>query len=85
MNQGIGPQQTDTESLCYKGNERRTRPFGFPAGLGAGRTTGNSRSHSLVQSPECGNEFSQAWESCTTTGWLGDHITQEKWYDFQGN
>ena len=34
----------------------------------AGRTVGNSRGHSLVQSPECGNEFNQAWESCTTTG-----------------
>ena len=33
-NQGIGPQQTDTESLCYKGNECGTRPFGFPTGLG---------------------------------------------------
>ena len=33
-NQGIGPRRTDTESLCYKGNERRTRPFGFPTGLG---------------------------------------------------
>ena len=33
-NQGIGPRQTDTESLCYKGNKRRTCPFGFPTGLG---------------------------------------------------
>ena len=29
-NQGIGPRRTDTESPCYKGNKRRTRPFGFP-------------------------------------------------------
>ena len=34
----------------------------------AGRTAGNSRDHSLIQPPECGNEFNQAWESCTTTG-----------------
>ena len=33
-NQGIGPQRTDTEPPCYKGNERRTRSFGFPTGLG---------------------------------------------------
>ena len=57
----------------------------FPYRFRAGRTAGNSHGHSLVQSPECGNEFNQAWESCTTTGWSGDHITQEKWYDFQGN
>ena len=36
-NQGIGPRRTDTESPCYKGNERRTRPFGFPTGLGPDR------------------------------------------------
>ena len=40
----------------------------FPYKVRAGRTAGNSRGHSLVQSPECGNEFNQAWESCTTTG-----------------
>ena len=84
-NQGIGLWRTDTEPPCYKGNKHRTRPFDFPTGLGARRTAGNSRGHSLVQSPECGNEFNQAWESCTMTGWSGDHITQEKWYDFQGN
>ena len=28
----------------------------FPYRFRAGRTTGNSRGHSLVQSPECGNE-----------------------------
>ena len=33
-NQGIGLRRTDIESLCYKGNKRRTRPFGFPTGLG---------------------------------------------------
>ena len=33
-NQGIGPQRTDTEPPCYKGNKCRTRPFGFPTGLG---------------------------------------------------
>ena len=33
-NQGIGPQRTDTESPCHIGNERMTRPFGFPTGLG---------------------------------------------------
>ena len=36
-NQGIGPRRTDTEPPCYKGNERRTRPFGFPTGLGPDR------------------------------------------------
>ena len=40
----------------------------FPYRFRAGWTAGNSRGHSLVQSPECGNEFNQAWESCTTTG-----------------
>ena len=40
----------------------------FPYRFRAGRTTGISRGHSLVQSPECGNKFNQAWESCTTTG-----------------
>ena len=40
----------------------------FPYRFRAGRTAGNSHGHSLVQSPECGNEFNQAWESCTTTG-----------------
>ena len=39
----------------------------FPYRFRAGQTAGNSRGHSLVQSPECGNEFNQAWESCTTT------------------
>ena len=33
-NQGIGLRWTDTEPLCYKGNKRRTRPFGFHTGLG---------------------------------------------------
>ena len=33
-NQGIGPQQTNTKPPCYKGNKCRTRPLGFPAGLG---------------------------------------------------
>ena len=33
-NQGIGLRRTDTEPPCYKGNKRRTRPFGFPTGLG---------------------------------------------------
>ena len=55
----------------------------FPYRLRAGRTAGNSRGHSFLQAPECGNEFNQAWESCTTTGWSGDHITQKKWHDFQ--
>ena len=32
-NQGIGPRRTGTEPPCYKGNKRRTRPFGFPTGL----------------------------------------------------
>ena len=31
-NQGIGPRRTDTEPLCYKGNKRKTRSFGFPTG-----------------------------------------------------
>ena len=31
-NQGIGPRWTDTEPPCYKGNKRRTCPFGFPTG-----------------------------------------------------
>ena len=53
--------------------------------LGPGQTAGNSHGHSLVQVPECGNEFNQAWESCTTTGRSGDQINQEKWYDFQEN
>ena len=34
INQGIGPRRTDTEPPCYKGNKRRTRPFGFHTGLG---------------------------------------------------
>ena len=33
-NQGIGLRRTDTEPPCYKGNECRTRSFGFPTGLG---------------------------------------------------
>ena len=57
----------------------------FPYRPRAGWTMGNSCGHSFVQTPECGNKFNQAWESCTTTGWSGDHITQEKWYNFQGN
>ena len=32
MNQGIGLRRTHTEPPCYKGNKRRTRPFGFPTG-----------------------------------------------------
>ena len=84
-NQGIGPQRTDTKPPCYKGNKCRTCPFGFPADLGLDRPQENSHGHSLVQVPECGNEFNQAWESCTTTGQSGDQITQEKWYDFQEN
>ena len=33
-NQGIGPRRSNIEPPCYKGNKRRTRPFGFPTGLG---------------------------------------------------
>ena len=33
-NQGIGPRWTDTKPPCHRGNKRRTRPFGFPTGLG---------------------------------------------------
>ena len=36
-NQGIGLRRTDTKPPCYKGNKRRTRPFGFPTGLGPDR------------------------------------------------
>ena len=36
-NQGIGPRQTNTESLRCKGNERRTHPVGFPTGVGPDR------------------------------------------------
>ena len=50
----------------------------FPYQLRPRQTTGNSRDHSLVQVPECGNKFNQAWESCTTIRRSGDQITQEK-------
>ena len=36
-NQGIGLQQTNTKSPCYKGNKRRMHPFGFPTSLGPDR------------------------------------------------
>ena len=73
------------KATLSQGKQAQDTSLWFPYRLRAGRTMGNSRGHSLVQSPECGNEFNQAWESCTTTGWSGDQITEEKWYNFQEN
>ena len=94
-------QLESSEILCHKprywsvtdwykdtllqGKQAQDASLWFSYRFRAGQTVGNSCGHSLVQVPECGNEFKQPWESCTTTGWSGDHITQEKWYDFQGN
>ena len=72
-------------ATLLQGKQAQDMSLWFPYRFMGGQTAGNSRGHSPVQSPKCGNEFNQAWESCTTTGWSGDHITQEKWYDFQGN
>ena len=55
-------------ATLLQGKQAQDVSLWFPYRFRAGRTTGNSRGHSLVQSPECGNEFNQAWESCTTTG-----------------
>ena len=55
-------------ATLLQGKQAQDASLWFPYRFRAGWTTGNSRSHSLVQSPECGNEFNQEWESCTTTG-----------------
>ena len=55
-------------ATLLQGKQAQDASLWFPYRFRAGRTVGNSRGHSLVQSPECGNKFNQAWESCTTTG-----------------
>ena len=101
MGTSISRTRTRWGSVCHKprywsttdqykatlsqGKQSQDASLWFPYRLRAGRTVGNSHGHSLVQVPECGNKFKQAWESCTTTGWSGDHITQERWSDFQEN
>ena len=50
-----------------QGKQAQDASLWIPYRIRAGRTAGNSRSHSLVQPPQCGNVFNQAWESCTTT------------------
>ena len=84
-NQSIGPQRTDTRLPCYKGKQVQDVSLWFPYWHRPRQTAGNSCGHSLIQVPECGNKFNQAWESCTTIGQSGDCITHEKWYNFQGN
>ena len=49
-NQGIGPQRTDTETLVTRETSAGRVPL-VPFRCRAGRTVGNSRGHSLVQSP----------------------------------
>ena len=48
-NQGIGPRQTDTETLVTRETSAGRVPL-VPCRCRAGRTAGNSRGHSLVQS-----------------------------------
>ena len=55
-------------ATLLQGKQVQDASLWFPYKFRAGRTAGNSRGHSLVQSPECGNESNQAWESCTTSG-----------------
>ena len=55
-------------ATLLQGKQVQDASLWFPYRFRAERSAGNSRGHSLVQSPECGNEFNQAWESCTTTG-----------------
>ena len=73
------------KATLLQGKQAQDASLGFPYQPRPGRTAGNSHGHSLIQVPECGNMFNQTWESCTTTRQSGDQITQEKWYDFQGN
>ena len=49
-NQGIGPRQTDTETLVTRETSAGRAPL-VPFRCRTGRTAGNSRGHSLVQSP----------------------------------
>ena len=49
-NQGIGPRRTDTETLVTRETSAGRVPL-VPFRYRAGRTTGNSRGHPLVQSP----------------------------------
>ena len=49
-NQGIGPRRTDTETLVTRETSAGRVPS-IPFRFRAGRTAGNSRGHSLVQSP----------------------------------
>ena len=71
------------KATLLQGKQVQDTSLWFPYQLRRRRTTGNSHSYSLVQVPECGNEFNQAWESCTTNRWSGDQITHAKWYNFQ--
>ena len=71
------------KATVLQGKQVQDASLGFPYRLRPRQTMGNSHGHSLVQVPECGNEFNQAWESCTTIGQSGDRITHEKWYNFQ--
>ena len=73
------------KATLLQGKQAQDASLGFPYWLRPGQTAGNSHGYSLVQIPECGNKFNQAWESGTTTGRSGDQITQEKWYNFQRN
>ena len=49
-NQGIGPRRTDTETLVTRETSAGRAPL-VPFKCRAGRSAGNSRDHSLVQSP----------------------------------
>ena len=56
------------KATLSQGKQAQDVSLWFPYRLRTGRTVGNSHGHSFVQTPECGNKFNQAWESCTTTG-----------------
>ena len=68
MNQGIDSAMDRHKATWLQGKQAQDTSLQFPNRFRAGQTMGNSRSHLLVQVPECGNESNQAWESCTTTG-----------------
>ena len=56
------------KDTLLQGKQAQDASLWFPYRFRARRTAGNLHGHSLVQVPECGNEFKQAWENCTRTG-----------------
>ena len=85
MNQGIGPRRTNTEAPCYKGNKRRTFPFGFPTSLGPDRSWETHVVIPYLKSQSVGMSSTKHGKVVPQPDDQVIILLRKKWYNFQGN